>query len=105
MAEGGDKVMHLVAYALLAFLFASWLGMRGMEDRRLALRTLGILAIYAVLDELLQIPVRRTADVVDCVADWLGIVVGFASFLLVRAILTQQRLRLMLTKISAPKIS
>ena len=85
--EGGDKTMHLLAYAGLAFLFASWLWIRRVEDRRLWKITGVVLCSYAILDELLQIPFRRTADLGDCIADWAGVVLGSLCFLVVRLLL------------------
>ena len=82
--EGGDKLMHLLAYAGLAFLFASWLAFRGVADQRLWKITAISLCGYAIVDELLQIPFRRTADIVDCLADWAGVALGFLCFLAIR---------------------
>lgn len=89
LADGNDKVIHLIAYAGLSFLFASCQWLRGIDDRRLIRLTLVIPGLYAILDELLQIPVRRSADVMDCLADWCGVLIGLACFLLARAVVTQ----------------
>lgn len=89
MADGGDKLMHLIAYSGLTFLFASWQWMRGADDRRLIRLSIIVPGLYAILDELLQIPVRRTADLMDCFADWGGVLTGLACFLLARAIVSQ----------------
>ena len=82
--EGGDKTVHLLAYAGLAFLFTSWLWMRGVDEFRLWKLTVIVLGGYAVADELLQIPFRRNADFGDCLADWAGVVIGSVCFLAVR---------------------
>jgi len=84
MADGGDKTLHCVAYAGLSFLFAGWMWMRDRVDRSLIGVTLLVTGLYAIVDELLQIPVRRTADVMDVFADWCGILIGLGCFLLVK---------------------
>jgi len=89
LADGNDKVVHLIAYAGLAFLFASCQWVRGIDDRRLIRLTLLIPGAYAIIDELLQIPVRRTADVMDCLADWCGVLLGLGCFLLAKIVVTQ----------------
>lgn len=69
-----DKLLHVVAYGLLAFLF--W---RFAEARRRPLPghfvwiALAVLALYAVLDEWLQSFVGRSASLLDWLADVLGI--------------------------------
>ena len=85
--------MHLLAYAGLAFLFTSWLSFREVEIHRLWRITAVTLGGYAVLDELLQIPFRRTADVGDCIADWAGVAVGYLCFLAARLLIGRLGLR------------
>lgn len=85
--DGGDKLMHLLAYGGLSFLFCLWLSFRGVEDRRLWRITAVTLGCYAVIDELLQIPFRRTADVRDCLADWAGVAMGLLCFFAARLII------------------
>lgn len=84
LEQGGDKTMHLLAYAGLAFLFSWWLWIRGVEEFQLWTLTIVVPAGYAVIDELLQIPFGRTADLGDCLADWAGVVVGTICFLAAR---------------------
>ena len=80
LARGGDKPVHLLAYAGLAFLLRMFLSLK-MSDSRAATRlTLAICFSYAIADELLQIPVNRTADVQDVLADWTGTGVGLLVF-------------------------
>ncbi|MBI3866143.1 MAG: VanZ family protein [Planctomycetia bacterium] len=75
---GGDKSQHLVAYAGLAFLLAlrQWYGSSPTWKR--AWTVLGIVAVYGIVDELTQIPVGRTAEVLDWLADVAGAVGGLA---------------------------
>jgi VanZ family protein len=87
LEQGGDKRMHLLAYAGLAFLFTSWLWIRGADEFKLWTLTIVVLSGYAVLDELLQIPFGRNADFRDCLADWTGIAMGSLCFLAVRLLL------------------
>lgn len=89
MADGGDKLLHFAAYAGLTFLFACWLWTRGTDNRRVTYLSLIAPGLYAVLDELLQIPVRRMADIMDCCADWAGVLAGFACFLLAKNLVRQ----------------
>ncbi|MBD3672608.1 MAG: VanZ family protein [Planctomycetaceae bacterium] len=89
MADGGDKFFHFAAYAGLSFLFACWQWTRGASDRRVISLSLIVPGLYAVLDELLQIPVRRMADIMDCCADWGGVLAGFACFLLAKTLVGQ----------------
>lgn len=71
-----DKSMHFVAYAGLSFLFTWWLH----GTKHATLKTVGVLGVYAVVDEVLQYPVNRTPDVLDAVADWVGIIIGLIIF-------------------------
>lgn len=82
-----DKVLHLCAFAGLAFLMA-WAIPTDM--RKLYKNTLTaafITVVYAGLDELLQIPVGRTADWKDFYADCIGISIGLSAYTLARALI------------------
>ena len=81
---GSDKLLHFAAYAGLAFLLALWVSASRVLRMKHYLRLLAIVAVYSIADELLQIPVGRTADVWDCVADWAGAVAGAAALLALR---------------------
>lgn len=82
MAQGGDKLIHLIAYAGLGFLLCFWIASRGRFSFS-AVKAIAIVCIlYAILDELLQIPVGRSADLMDCVADWAGAGLGIGLFAL-----------------------
>lgn len=76
-----DKVAHLTAYALLAFLIASyWQSSAGWLGREHFLWIVVICSLYGIIDELLQIPVGRIASVFDWIADVLGAFLGVAAF-------------------------
>lgn len=85
-----DKTLHFLAYMGLSLL----LSISALASRRLTTsRIIGLwflCAIYALLDELLQIPVGRSADAWDWVADMSGVTLatlivatlnGLATFL------------------------
>jgi VanZ family protein len=67
-----DKSIHFGMYAVLGALLVLWEGWRVRLARRRCGASLGILAGYAVVDELLQIPVGRSAEWLDGAADLLG---------------------------------
>lgn len=73
---GGDKTVHLAAYAGLGFLTALWVAL----GRRMTLRTLfavlAVLAVYGAVDEWLQQFVNRTPDLGDWLADCAGAAAG-----------------------------
>jgi VanZ family protein len=77
-----DKVVHLVGYAVLAFVAAAawtWRRTLGLNEYILLL---ACLSCYAVLDEVSQMlpMVRRNADVLDWAADTIGAIIGLAIF-------------------------
>ena len=83
---GGDKSQHLIAYAGLAFLVALRLSFGNHLGWKRAATIFGIVAFYGVLDELTQIPVGRTADFYDWIADVTGAVSGLAILAVLRAV-------------------
>ncbi len=86
-----DKWAHFLAYSGLAFLFLCSLKYRQKESLGSLKLTFGFLAIYGALDELLQIPVGRTASLYDFAADLAGIVFGcLLAVLLRRALLGRE---------------
>ena len=85
-----DKLAHLAAYAGLAFLLGMSVSLRGTGMVRTCVIAFAVVAVYAVIDELLQIPVGRNADFYDCLADWIGAVLGIASVLVGQAIWRRQ---------------
>lgn len=78
---GSDKVLHVGAYSLLAFLVALVLHTRGFAMRRIVATTVLVLFAFAVFDEVTQQFVNRVCDPVDAVADWVGVIVGLIVFL------------------------
>lgn len=81
LTEGfSDKHLHFVAYGGLAFLIAARLGCSRTLTRRHYVRLWLAVAAYGALDELLQIPVGRDADVADWLMDVTGSAVGLATF-------------------------
>lgn len=67
-----DKVVHLLAYFPLGLLLPVC-NIRGLHSRW---GCIAIIAVYGILDELLQIPVGRVASVYDWTADMLGAGIG-----------------------------
>jgi VanZ family protein len=72
---GIDKVVHLVGYFPLGLLLPVC-RVRGCQRGVVCLL---VIALYGVADELLQIPVGRTASVLDWVADMTGAALGIAT--------------------------
>lgn len=80
-----DKLVHFVAYAGLATLITlSWSTLRAIHRRELLAAAIA-LAVVGALDEWTQqLPgVNRTADVMDWVADILGVLCGLALALMI----------------------
>lgn len=68
-----DKLIHLVGYFPLGLL----LPVCRVPGCKTLWRCVIVIAGYGVLDELFQIPVGRTASLLDWIADVLGILLGF----------------------------
>lgn len=78
---GGDKLAHLIAYATLAFLIATyWQATAGWLGREHYFWIVIICAAFGVVDELLQIPVGRYASTYDWLADFIGATLGVCAF-------------------------
>lgn len=75
-AQMGDKIVHFVAYAVLACLLIVELWWRKRSSWRAYLAVFVGLAIFGGLDELTQPLVNRSADWFDWFADVAGIAVG-----------------------------
>jgi VanZ family protein len=81
-----DKWQHYAAFSLLSILLtARWSFGRALT-RAMALKVVGTIALYAIFDELTQIPVGRKFEVYDCLADLVGALSGLAAFALVRTV-------------------
>lgn len=79
-----DKLVHFVAFALLAFLWWRFIAALGHESSRLLVASAVGLLAYAALDEYLQQFVGRHTDVMDFLADGAGIVGVLAVIALAR---------------------
>ncbi len=78
--QHSDKVMHLVAYAGLAFLLC-WAFPKDVKKPRAHLWAAWFVAVcYGAMDELSQIPVGRHADVWDWCADSVGALIGLLAY-------------------------
>ncbi len=79
-----DKALHVMAFMPLA-----WLSCAAWETtaRRVDWRVVLALVLYGAVDELLQWPVGRNADVWDWVADTVGVAIGVGLYLLTRGAL------------------
>lgn len=82
-----DKVLHAIAFAGLSFLIAWAVPTNDAKLHQNTLVAALIAVVYAALDELLQIPVGRTADWLDFAADCVGVCIGLGSYTFVRALI------------------
>jgi VanZ family protein len=71
-----DKLLHFVAYFLLAVFVAAAVWGAGRWSRRAALIVAIALAAFGAVDEMTQPLFGRTADMLDWAADCAGIAVG-----------------------------
>jgi len=79
-----DKFMHVGAYLVLALLCSCYVFLRGgVRNRRL--KTIAVIAAYALVDEILQHFVGRTCDAADWLADVVGATLGIAAFWLLES--------------------
>ncbi len=86
-----DKLVHLVLYAGLAFLLACAATARGKSGAMVLVVPAAAATMYGGFDELSQIPVGRSAELADWLADVAGVVVGLAMFLLAAAVMRWAR--------------
>ena len=82
-----DKVLHAAAFAGLAFLMAWAIPTDRSRIHKNTVFAAFVCVIYAAVDEILQIPVGRTADWKDFVADCVGVCVGLCTYTIARAII------------------
>jgi VanZ family protein len=79
--QNADKLVQLLMYAGFAFLFSVWLSTKKTHTGRTTLFILSTAAVYAVLDELLQLLTpTRSAEFWDFVMDVLGALLGLGMF-------------------------
>ncbi|MEQ8788934.1 MAG: VanZ family protein [Pirellulaceae bacterium] len=77
---GFDKVLHAAAYAGLAFLLATVVGLLGRLSWRGYLVILALVALYGAIDEAMQTAVPgRSADAMDWAADVIGGLIGLLA--------------------------
>lgn len=79
-----DKIEHFVAYLILTILLYLNAWMRNISALRASMAIAGIGMVYGALDELLQIPVNRQADVRDWMADMSGVIAGLLLLNIIR---------------------
>jgi len=78
-----DKLMHVLAYAGLSFLLAMVFAERRPIALVLYMQLLALVAIYGVVDEVLQTFVGRDCELGDWIADVIGASIGLACFHLI----------------------
>jgi VanZ family protein len=86
-AHGSDKWYHCWGYAGLSFLLSARLAIARFLVTRLLVLVIAIVALYAGVDEISQIPVGRDADIADWYADVAGAAIGLVAFGLFYAII------------------
>lgn len=85
-----DKVVHAGGYFVLAFLLAAAVFRRNAKPLSTYVMLFALVMTYAALDEISQIPVGRTADLFDWLADLFGTTTGFVTFALAQRWLSQR---------------
>ncbi len=78
-----DKILHFTAYLLLAVLLGVFCFVTGRRTRGWMLAIFLGICVYGIVDELLQIPVGRSCEVADWIADVLGAATGLLCLWLV----------------------
>jgi VanZ family protein len=82
-----DKLIHALAFAGLSFLMAWAIPTNKQRLHRNTMLAAVATVVYAAFDELLQIPVGRTADWRDFLADCVGVCMGLTFYTIARAII------------------
>lgn len=90
-----DKLIHAGSFAGLAFLLAWALPTNKNRYMDNVWQALVLIVTYAGIDELLQIPVGRTADWYDFAADVVGAMVGLFFYTVIRGYLIWTRIQLL----------
>lgn len=89
--RANDKLLHFTAFFGLCFLLC-WAISTNKEKRfKNVIIALAICVIYAIFDELSQIPIGRSAEVLDFLADVSGALTGAVVYSLLRAALVTYR--------------
>jgi VanZ family protein len=93
----GDKVAHLVGFAVpvaLILITLSWYATRrGAVLTKLAIIAVaGLFAVHGVVSEIIQGNwySDRSGDLVDVIADWLGVAMGVAAYAALRPAVTSR---------------
>ncbi len=84
-----DKLIHFSAFGGLAFLIAWAVPTNVSRPSQNVLIAAFVASCYSAIDELTQIPVGRTADFFDFIADLLGILLGLLVYMVSRRILVK----------------
>lgn len=71
-----DKTLHFVAYGILAGLLWACARLRGMAPARATLVVIGVVAVWAAVDEVTQPFFYRAAEPLDWVYDMAGAALG-----------------------------
>ena len=95
--HASDKVLHAAAFAGLAFLMAWAIPTDRTRIHQNTVYAAIVCVIYGAVDEILQIPVGRTADWKDFVADCVGICMGLSTYTIARAMLIKAEWNLFAT--------
>ena len=85
LPQNSDKALHFLAYGGLGFLIAVWVSTRREVRAADVGRIFAVVCGYSILDELTQIPVGRSCELLDAVADWAGCLVGLSAFFVLRS--------------------
>ena len=86
-----DKLFHFGGFTGLAFLMAWAVPTQHGRPRWNVLVAAVASVGYAAVDEFTQIPVGRTADILDWLADTTGVTVGLTAYLVTRTWLQRSR--------------
>ena len=86
-----DKTLHFVAYAILAGLLWACARLRGMASLRATLTVMGVVAVWAAVDEVTQPFFYRAAEPLDWVYDMMGAAIGCAIAAVLDRIISGRR--------------
>jgi VanZ family protein len=83
--RGADFIVHITEYSILGLLLSWGLAASGVK-RRLFLYVVAIGVLYGIVDEIHQYFVpRRSASILDVIADSLGSMIGACLFCLLHS--------------------